>query len=357
MLMYRSYSSSFKTSRNRPCARCVWTDWRTWSSCVAMAPASCVGTEWANAPSAARPSSVASSCTRPSERTLSSFKAHTDHARNATSTPAAAILTAPESASHVLFYTTDTLLILLLFSGGISVTKQGKENLNWLKSILLFCYCTSSEQPQRCLLHGRQLVLPPRLCFPTILCCFCFYLTILNFFSLLEYEVQIHILGYELMRWISSLDFTVEQLCQQTRMCEGGEVNLLPFDVKFSCICCSQCQLQSSFIVFVNLYASVLVSEAPDVDFKYLILSCQYGKFETRYCLHHLTAQWVFHLLVCVQLGCLTLYANCPCSPRPNVGSFALEKDESGSKRVLHWLLEVCFSSVTKPRYSSLTAR
>lgn len=104
------------------------------------------------------------------------------------------------------------------------------------------------------------------------------------------------------------------------------------FDVKFSCICCSQCQLQSSFIVFVNLYASVLVSEAPDVDFKYLIFHVSMES------LRHITVQWVFHLLVCVQLGCLTLYANCPCSWRPNVGSFALEKDESGSKRCLHWL-------------------
>lgn len=80
-------------------------------------------------------------------------------------------------------------------------------------------------------------------------------------------------------------------------LCGRGdaEVGPLPFDVKFSCICRSQCQLRSSFIVFVNLYARVLVSEAPDVDFKYFILfSRQYGQFVTHCCLHHLTVQWVF---------------------------------------------------------------
>lgn len=54
--------------------------------------------------------------------------------------------------------------------------------------------------------------------------------------------------------------------------CRGGEVGRsVTFLVKVSCICRSESQLQSSFTVFVNLYASVLVSEAPDVDFKYLI--------------------------------------------------------------------------------------
>lgn len=48
----------------RPCVPCVWTGWRTWSSCAATAPASCAGTEWASAPSAAKPSSAESSCTR-----------------------------------------------------------------------------------------------------------------------------------------------------------------------------------------------------------------------------------------------------------------------------------------------------
>lgn len=55
------------------------------------------------------------------------------------------------------------------------------------------------------------------------------------------------------------------------RITANAEVGLVTFDVKFSCICRSQCQLLSSFIVFVNLYARVLVSKAPDVVFKYLI--------------------------------------------------------------------------------------
>lgn len=48
----------------RPCVPSVWTGWRTWSSCAATAPASCAGTEWASAPSAAKPSNVESSSTR-----------------------------------------------------------------------------------------------------------------------------------------------------------------------------------------------------------------------------------------------------------------------------------------------------
>lgn len=37
----------------RHVAQCVWTDWRTWYSCVDMGPVKCVGTEWQNALSAA----------------------------------------------------------------------------------------------------------------------------------------------------------------------------------------------------------------------------------------------------------------------------------------------------------------
>ena len=78
--------------------------------------------------------------------------------------------------------------------------------------------------------------------------------------------------------------------------CRGSARYL--FDVKFSCICRSQCQLQSSFIVFVNLYARVLVSEAPDVDFKYLIF---HDSMASLWQMHHLKVQWVF-------------LASCPCS-------------------------------------------
>lgn len=66
------------------------------------------------------------------------------------------------------------------------------------------------------------------------------------------------------------MDLVVEQLCASEQRVDA-EVGLLPFDVKFLCVCRSQCQLQSSFIVFVNLYACVLVSGASDVDFKYLL--------------------------------------------------------------------------------------
>lgn len=105
-LTCRNYSSSSKTSRNRPCVRCVWTGWRTWSSCAATAPASCVGTEWASAPSAARPSSAASSSTRHPPQTLSFSlflllnPTPTTPANKATITPPAAAAPAPPSSQH-----------------------------------------------------------------------------------------------------------------------------------------------------------------------------------------------------------------------------------------------------------------
>lgn len=49
---------------SRPCARFVWIVWRTWSSCAAMAHASCAATAWASAPSAGRLSRGESCCTR-----------------------------------------------------------------------------------------------------------------------------------------------------------------------------------------------------------------------------------------------------------------------------------------------------
>lgn len=52
----------------RPCVPSAWTGWRTWSSCAATAPASCAGTEWASAPSAAKPLNVESSSTKPQSR-------------------------------------------------------------------------------------------------------------------------------------------------------------------------------------------------------------------------------------------------------------------------------------------------
>lgn len=75
-----------------------------------------------------------------------------------------------------------------------------------------------------------------------------------------------HCLGYLLHGRVLFLDSILDE--------EDGDVEVGPvtfFDVKFSCICRSQCQLQSSFIVFVNLYARVSVTESPDVDFKYFI--------------------------------------------------------------------------------------
>lgn len=63
MQTFKSFNNNCRTSRSRPCVRCVWTGWKTWSSCVATALASCVATAWASVPSAASPSSAASSST------------------------------------------------------------------------------------------------------------------------------------------------------------------------------------------------------------------------------------------------------------------------------------------------------
>lgn len=145
----------FVTSVCRPCVRCVWTGWRTWSSCVATAPASCVGTEWASAPSAARPSSAASSSTRPTPHTPQNT--HTDTfylsllLKPTPTTPAkpqshqlllllldhphSTWVSQPRAFLNVLLDTTNALLMVWLCSGGIPVRKQ-EQNMNWLLSVL-----------------------------------------------------------------------------------------------------------------------------------------------------------------------------------------------------------------------------
>lgn len=60
----RANADGCSASPCRPCVPSVSTGWRIWSSCAATAPASCAGTEWASAPSAAKPSNVESCSTR-----------------------------------------------------------------------------------------------------------------------------------------------------------------------------------------------------------------------------------------------------------------------------------------------------
>lgn len=60
----RANADGCSASPCRPCVPSVSTGWRIWSSCAATAPASCAGTEWASAPSAAKPLNVESCSTR-----------------------------------------------------------------------------------------------------------------------------------------------------------------------------------------------------------------------------------------------------------------------------------------------------
>lgn len=127
----------FSSSICRPCVRCVWTGWRTWSSCAAMAPASCVGTEWASVPSAARPSNAASSSTRrpPPPIDSLSYTRPRPQSQCHTSCCCSTIFTPfDQPAKGVLKCLTrhnKCFLMVWLCSGGFSVTKQG-ENMNWL---------------------------------------------------------------------------------------------------------------------------------------------------------------------------------------------------------------------------------
>lgn len=117
----------------RPCVLCVSTGWRTWSSCAATAPASCAGTEWASAPSAAKPSSAESSCTRRLTPPPAHFLSLSNHSRRDTIARAAAArpswchpVSQPRASSGVLLNTT----MLFFCSDGFSVTGRGKRCTN-----------------------------------------------------------------------------------------------------------------------------------------------------------------------------------------------------------------------------------
>lgn len=136
----------------RPCVRCAWTGWRTWSSCAATEPASCAGIEWASVPSAARPSNAAYSSTRPADE-LSLLLLKPTLNTLATRQPHLLLLLPPSSqppasARHVLFCPTNAFSVGRLRSGGIPVTKQGK-SMNWLKLIVLSSRCQCSQKERR----------------------------------------------------------------------------------------------------------------------------------------------------------------------------------------------------------------
>lgn len=148
-----------------------------------------------------------------------------------------------------------------------------------------------------CVIHSLPLFHHPLFILLFLYCFLCFYLICeTSFLSLSRrWLLQTHGLGYER---VLSLDLTLES--QKIQKCEVGSV---PFCCKvlINLLQAFWCQLQSPFIVIVNPYASVLVSEAPDVDFKFLILSWHYGKFVTHYCMHNLK-------------GSVSVLASCQCS-------------------------------------------
>ncbi len=65
----KSWGSSCRTSRSRPCARCAWTGWRTWSFSAGTARAKCAVTRCPSAPSAVRLSRSESCCIKRKSQT------------------------------------------------------------------------------------------------------------------------------------------------------------------------------------------------------------------------------------------------------------------------------------------------
>lgn len=233
----------------RPCVRCVWTGWRTWSSCVAMAHASCAGTEWASAPSAARPSSAASSSTSsPGTSPLQTLKAYT-------TTWACCASFVSQGRPHM----SDSGHNSGFGCAHVEFTKQGKP-----MTFTLFKFWCSARKISVTLLFSH---LPPFACL---------HHDTWTLFSSTSWCLRLQtVLDMNLWAkaqvWISlwnSSDYQSELKSQRRRS------RPLHFLVP---VCLSRPRLlQAGFTVFVKLYASVLVLEAPDVDFKYS-LSWQYG--------------------------------------------------------------------------------
>ena len=139
------------SSVSRPCVQCAWTGWRTWSACVAMAPASCAGTEWASAPlpqghRAPHPPLLEAP---PPKRLWLSFllKLSPTTPASATALPAACAarknlgstcVSQPRASTNVLFYATYPSLnrarteFRLQSEGGKERGKQKKHKKSWL---------------------------------------------------------------------------------------------------------------------------------------------------------------------------------------------------------------------------------
>lgn len=278
-LTCRSYNNSFKTSRNRPCVLCAWTGWRTWSSCAATEPASCAGIEWASVPSAARPSNAAYSSTRPAdELSLLLLKATLNTL--ATRQPHLLLLLPPSSqppasARHILFCPTNAFSVGRLRSGGIPVTKQGK-SMNWLKLIVLSCRRQCSQKERRLFQRLHPFPSHP----PIFLFCVVsiYSLNISNSFPVFESKVQIQSFGCDHFGLSAEWEAWRRWRRPVTVWCK---VLIHLFAV--------QCPLQPDFIVFVNIYSSVFLLEAP----LFITTVWQYG---------------------CSFGSCNALLTDCPCS-------------------------------------------
>lgn len=245
-----------------------------------------------------------------------SLEAHPDHARNATTTPAAAAAARP-SSQHPSQPAKGVLRCLILHNkcslNGLIVlwwnfcykTRKKKIRIDFYSAVLSSRVLTAARKMlvsrtspfSCCVIHSLPLFHHPLFILLFLYCFLCFYLICeTSFLSLSRrWLLQTHGLGYER---VLSLDLTLES--QKIQKCEVGSV---PFCCKvlINLLQAFWCQLQSPFIVIVNPYASVLVSEAPDVDFKFLILSWHYGKFVTHYCMHNLK-------------GSVSVLASCQCS-------------------------------------------
>lgn len=155
-LRWRPDTDRCPASPCRPCVPSAWTGWRTWSSCAATAPASCAGTEWASAPSAAKPSNVESSSTRRlPQRT--SCPAEPGSQGPVLPDHPDAVRSASKGRPQVSYSTPQ---MLRLCSDGLSVTLQGGK-MNKLTSVWPGHVHKDSPIP-----GGLSLpVSPPRWCF------------------------------------------------------------------------------------------------------------------------------------------------------------------------------------------------
>lgn len=250
----RANADGCSASPCRPCVPSVWTGWRTWSSCAATAPASCAGTEWASAPSAAKPLNVASCSTR--------------RLPQRTSCPA-------EPQSHGPPLPDHPDAVRSASQGGVlrCLTQHHKCFACVLMGFLLPCERETmdglaSVWPGH--VHKDSLISPPRWPFHR------FYATC---------EIV-----------------TVPRI-----PVISPEVSLLPFHVRFLSVCCSQAPAAANlYRLFRITCTHVSISGEPNVDLTLSNASLWYHRS------HKSKVYWVSRLCECVPFCCCdALCADC----------------------------------------------